>query len=153
MHSGKIPLTQSLLVSTVCFYHMCCRGILYVSFLEMIENVFFCIDLQTIHTSTGKNLLVSGWWGFVRHPNYLGDLIMALAWSLPCGECWWAGAPGVARPRWGAAAVPCGQHLTRSAPEGSRDSEPAPLLYASTSNVFEFKPCPLAVFLSRKWNF
>uniref|UniRef100_A0A8D0P1G0 Delta(14)-sterol reductase LBR n=1 Tax=Sus scrofa TaxID=9823 RepID=A0A8D0P1G0_PIG len=41
--------------------------------------------LKTIHTSTGKNLLVSGWWGFVRHPNYLGDLIMALAWSLPCG--------------------------------------------------------------------
>lgn len=45
----------------------------------------FCVDLKTIHTSTGKNLLVSGWWGFVRHPNYLGDLIMALAWSLPCG--------------------------------------------------------------------
>lgn len=41
--------------------------------------------LKVIHTSTGKNLLVSGWWGFVRHPNYLGDLIMALAWSLPCG--------------------------------------------------------------------
>ncbi|XP_059761504.1 delta(14)-sterol reductase LBR isoform X3 [Balaenoptera ricei] len=41
--------------------------------------------LKTIHTATGKNLLVSGWWGFVRHPNYLGDLIMALAWSLPCG--------------------------------------------------------------------
>ncbi|XP_037678844.1 delta(14)-sterol reductase LBR [Choloepus didactylus] len=41
--------------------------------------------LKTIQTSTGKNLLVSGWWGFVRHPNYLGDLIMALAWSLPCG--------------------------------------------------------------------
>ncbi|KAF6073383.1 lamin B receptor [Phyllostomus discolor] len=41
--------------------------------------------LKTIHTSTGKNLLVSGWWGLVRHPNYLGDLIMALAWSLPCG--------------------------------------------------------------------
>ena len=46
----------------------------------------FCVDLKTIHTSTGKNLLVSGWWGFVRHPNYLGDLIMALAWSLPCGK-------------------------------------------------------------------
>uniref|UniRef100_A0A8C9I0L3 Delta(14)-sterol reductase LBR n=1 Tax=Piliocolobus tephrosceles TaxID=591936 RepID=A0A8C9I0L3_9PRIM len=41
--------------------------------------------LKTIHTSMGKHLLVSGWWGFVRHPNYLGDLIMALAWSLPCG--------------------------------------------------------------------
>ncbi|XP_064860910.1 delta(14)-sterol reductase TM7SF2-like isoform X2 [Oncorhynchus nerka] len=35
--------------------------------------------------SNGKRLLVSGWWGLVRHPNYLGDLLMALAWSLPCG--------------------------------------------------------------------
>uniref|UniRef100_A0A8C1YNQ0 Delta(14)-sterol reductase TM7SF2 n=1 Tax=Cyprinus carpio TaxID=7962 RepID=A0A8C1YNQ0_CYPCA len=42
-------------------------------------------DLETIATATGKRLLVSGWWGFVRHPNYLGDLLMALAWSLPCG--------------------------------------------------------------------
>ncbi|KAM6905903.1 delta(14)-sterol reductase LBR isoform 3-T3 [Lycodopsis pacificus] len=41
--------------------------------------------LQTIPTATGKSLLVSGWWGVVRHPNYLGDLLMALAWSLPCG--------------------------------------------------------------------
>nr|XP_057933976.1 delta(14)-sterol reductase TM7SF2 isoform X2 [Doryrhamphus excisus] len=41
--------------------------------------------LETIATSTGKRLLVSGWWGLVRHPNYLGDLLMALAWSLPCG--------------------------------------------------------------------
>lgn len=41
--------------------------------------------LRTIPTSSGKKLLVSGWWGFVRHPNYLGDLLMALAWSLPCG--------------------------------------------------------------------
>ncbi|XP_012891707.1 PREDICTED: lamin-B receptor [Dipodomys ordii] len=41
--------------------------------------------LKTIQTSTGKSLLVSGWWGLVRHPNYLGDLVMALAWSLPCG--------------------------------------------------------------------
>lgn len=43
-------------------------------------------DLKTIPTATGKSLLVSGWWGLVRHPNYLGDLLMALAWSLPCGE-------------------------------------------------------------------
>lgn len=55
--------------------------------LEVIKRGFcFYIDLKTIHTSTGKSLLVSGWWGFVRHPNYLGDLIMALAWSLPCGK-------------------------------------------------------------------
>ncbi|KAL2095266.1 hypothetical protein ACEWY4_009985 [Coilia grayii] len=42
-------------------------------------------NLETIATATGKRLLVSGWWGFVRHPNYLGDILMALAWSLPCG--------------------------------------------------------------------
>uniref|UniRef100_A0A3B3QJK6 Delta(14)-sterol reductase TM7SF2 n=1 Tax=Paramormyrops kingsleyae TaxID=1676925 RepID=A0A3B3QJK6_9TELE len=41
--------------------------------------------LETIPTATGKRLLVSGWWGLVRHPNYLGDLLMATAWSLPCG--------------------------------------------------------------------
>ncbi|XP_034057406.1 delta(14)-sterol reductase LBR isoform X2 [Gymnodraco acuticeps] len=41
--------------------------------------------LKTIPTATGRSLLVSGWWGVVRHPNYLGDLLMALAWSLPCG--------------------------------------------------------------------
>lgn len=41
--------------------------------------------LKSIPTATGKSLLVTGWWGVVRHPNYLGDLIMALAWSLPCG--------------------------------------------------------------------
>lgn len=43
-------------------------------------------ELETIATATGKRLLVSGWWGLVRHPNYLGDLLMALAWSLPCGK-------------------------------------------------------------------
>lgn len=42
--------------------------------------------LQTIPTDTGKRLLVSGWWGFVRKPNYLGDLLMALSWSLCTGE-------------------------------------------------------------------
>ncbi|KAM6915057.1 LOW QUALITY PROTEIN: delta(14)-sterol reductase LBR [Xenentodon cancila] len=40
--------------------------------------------LKTLSTATGESLLVSGWWGVIRHPNYLGDLIMA-RWSLPCG--------------------------------------------------------------------
>ncbi|XP_041353374.1 delta(14)-sterol reductase LBR-like isoform X3 [Gigantopelta aegis] len=42
-------------------------------------------NYETIPTASGKKLLVSGWWGMVRKPNYLGDLCMALAWSLPCG--------------------------------------------------------------------
>lgn len=43
------------------------------------------LHLRAIPSTTGSSLLVSGWWGFVRHPNYLGDLIMALAWCLLCG--------------------------------------------------------------------
>ncbi|XP_077994849.1 delta(14)-sterol reductase TM7SF2-like [Glandiceps talaboti] len=41
--------------------------------------------LESIPTRTGSRLLVSGWWGMVRHPNYLGDICMAISWSLPCG--------------------------------------------------------------------
>ncbi|XP_066559935.1 delta(14)-sterol reductase TM7SF2 isoform X2 [Amia ocellicauda] len=43
--------------------------------------------LVTIPTNTGKSLLVSGWFGWIRHPNYLGDIMMTLAWCLPCGFC------------------------------------------------------------------
>jgi delta14-sterol reductase len=38
-----------------------------------------------IRTRRGPLLLASGWWGQARHVNYLGDLMMALAWCLPCG--------------------------------------------------------------------
>jgi 7-dehydrocholesterol reductase len=34
------------------------------------------------HTSV---LLASGWWGIVRHPNYVGDLMIATATGLTCG--------------------------------------------------------------------
>lgn len=37
-----------------------------------------------IPTAIGTNLLTSGWWGVARHVNYLGDLLMGLAWCLPC---------------------------------------------------------------------
>uniref|UniRef100_A0A7N5P3E0 Delta(14)-sterol reductase TM7SF2 n=1 Tax=Ailuropoda melanoleuca TaxID=9646 RepID=A0A7N5P3E0_AILME len=53
--------------------------------LPMASVICLINGLETIPTATGRQLLVSGWWGMVRHPNYLGDLIMALAWSLPCG--------------------------------------------------------------------
>ncbi|NUP10495.1 MAG: hypothetical protein HOW73_30975 [Polyangiaceae bacterium] len=38
-----------------------------------------------IQTKRGTKLLTSGWWGLARHTNYLGDLMMALAWCLPAG--------------------------------------------------------------------
>ncbi|ETE60027.1 Lamin-B receptor, partial [Ophiophagus hannah] len=53
--------------------------------LPLAGGIVLLNGLRTIPTATGRRLLVSGWWGFVRHPNYLGDLIMAFAWSLPCG--------------------------------------------------------------------
>ncbi|KAL9009690.1 MAG: hypothetical protein Q9173_005304 [Seirophora scorigena] len=39
--------------------------------------------LQNIKTKSGSKLLTSGWWGFSRHPNYLGDWIMAWSYCLP----------------------------------------------------------------------
>ncbi|XP_035229935.1 delta(14)-sterol reductase LBR-like [Stegodyphus dumicola] len=42
-------------------------------------------DVASIPTSQKKRLIASGLWGVIRHPNYLGLLIMAVAWTLPCG--------------------------------------------------------------------
>ncbi|XP_018010670.1 delta(14)-sterol reductase TM7SF2 [Hyalella azteca] len=41
--------------------------------------------LESLPTSAGTRLLVSGWWGVVRHPNYLGDLLVQLSLCLLCG--------------------------------------------------------------------
>jgi len=38
-----------------------------------------------IRTASGSLLLTSGWWGLARHLNYLGDLMMGLAWCLTTG--------------------------------------------------------------------
>jgi protein-S-isoprenylcysteine O-methyltransferase Ste14 len=40
---------------------------------------------QYIQTERGTKLLTSGWWGISRHSNYLGDLMMGLAWCLCTG--------------------------------------------------------------------
>ncbi|GBE84873.1 ERG4/ERG24 ergosterol biosynthesis protein [Sparassis latifolia] len=42
-------------------------------------------NLKFMTTESGSKLLISGWWGRSRHPNYLGDIVMAFAWSLPTG--------------------------------------------------------------------
>lgn len=35
--------------------------------------------------TVGGKLLASGFWGMARHMNYLGDLLLALSFCLPCG--------------------------------------------------------------------
>ncbi|XP_052077618.1 delta(14)-sterol reductase TM7SF2-like [Mytilus californianus] len=40
---------------------------------------------ETITTASDKHLLVSGWWGMSRHPNYLGDIVMHVAMSFAAG--------------------------------------------------------------------
>ena len=42
-------------------------------------------DLETLPTAGGKKLLISGWWGLVRHPNYLGEILIQWSWVLPAG--------------------------------------------------------------------
>ena len=39
---------------------------------------------EYIQTEQGNKLLVSGFWGWSRHFNYVGDILMAVGWSLPC---------------------------------------------------------------------
>lgn len=37
--------------------------------------------LKVMKTSTGKSLIVSGYWGMCRHPNYVGDWLMSVGWA------------------------------------------------------------------------
>ena len=39
--------------------------------------------LETVTTAGSRKLIVSGWWGLVRHPNYLGELLIQWSWVLP----------------------------------------------------------------------
>jgi hypothetical protein len=41
--------------------------------------------VEYLQTAQGNKLLLSGFWGWSRHFNYVGDLLMAASWSLPCG--------------------------------------------------------------------
>lgn len=42
-------------------------------------------NMRSMPTERGTRLLISGWWGLSRHPNYAGDWLMAWAWCLPAG--------------------------------------------------------------------
>lgn len=100
-----VPFTYSLQARFLVDYptHLTYVAVLGILLLNTIgyvifrgsnsqKNLFRCnpnhhsiSHLKTLSTHRGTKLIVSGWWGLCRHPNYVGDLIMALSWSLPCG--------------------------------------------------------------------
>jgi Delta14-sterol reductase len=41
--------------------------------------------LKVMKTSAGKSLIISGYWGICRHPNYVGDWLMTTSWSALAG--------------------------------------------------------------------
>lgn len=41
--------------------------------------------LRVMKTSAGKSLIVSGYWGVCRHPNYVGDWLMTIGWASMTG--------------------------------------------------------------------
>lgn len=41
--------------------------------------------IKYIETASGSKLMISGWWGYARHINYLGDWIMSWGYCLPTG--------------------------------------------------------------------
>jgi steroid 5-alpha reductase family enzyme len=55
-------------------------------FMKAYFHLFFIQDLETLPTAGGRKLLTSGWWGLVRHPNYLGEILIQWSWVLPAGK-------------------------------------------------------------------
>ena len=57
------------------------------------ESVIWGKKAEYPQTERGTMLLLSGFWGWSRHFNYVGDLMMAVGWTLPCGFVslipWW----------------------------------------------------------------
>jgi len=58
-------------------------------FKKDIDRNGFPTDLQYgvdyLTTGVKKYVLMKGWWGRLRNPNYTGDLLMATAWAGVCG--------------------------------------------------------------------
>lgn len=96
-----VPFTYTLQTKFLC-HHPVFRPF-YMQILSVVLVVFgYCIfrgantqkdrfrsnpsdprvsHLKVMKTSKKKSLLISSFWGWCRHPNYVGDWLMALGWA------------------------------------------------------------------------
>ena len=61
---------------------------LYIRRRAVIENFQFhsgTVETSSTDSFTSKGILTSGWWGCVRHPDYLGDIILSIGLAIPAG--------------------------------------------------------------------
>eukprot|EP00796_Vickermania_ingenoplastis_P001557 gene1557-941_t len=96
-----VPFTYTLQTKYLCYhpvylnmlYLVCCTTLVVVGYTVFrganSEKDRFrsnpqdprVAHLKTMKTSKGKSLIISGYWGACRHPNYIGDWMMALGWA------------------------------------------------------------------------
>jgi protein-S-isoprenylcysteine O-methyltransferase Ste14 len=86
-HTHDLPwwaATGIVLLNTVGYVIFRGANIQKHKFRRNPDRMIWSKPAEFIKTARGSLLLTSGWWGMARHMNYLGDLLMGLAWCLPC---------------------------------------------------------------------
>lgn len=86
-HTHELPLwAMALMVLLNCagYYLFRAVNIQKHRFRTDPDSLIWGRKPDYIQTAQGNRLLVSGFWGWARHFNYVGDIMMALAWCLPC---------------------------------------------------------------------
>lgn len=87
-HQPDVPLWGMVLLAIFNFagyYIFRSSNLQKHRFRTQADTLIWGKPATFIATQRGTKLLTSGWWGIARHTNYLGDLMMALAWCLPVG--------------------------------------------------------------------
>ncbi|XP_053604272.1 delta(14)-sterol reductase TM7SF2 [Plodia interpunctella] len=84
---NQVSLSTNILITASVIYVL---GFLIMLLSNSIKYEFrrnplqpSLANLDSMPTFHGKKLLVSGLWGFVRHPNYAGDILIQISLSLP----------------------------------------------------------------------
>ena len=86
-HVHRLPVWAAVLISLLFaggYYIFRATNLQKHRFREDPERPIWGEKPEYIETTSRKKLLLSGFWGWARHFNYVGDILMATAWSLPC---------------------------------------------------------------------